>query len=152
MTCCRNDIKTFARLGKALVDLLLASAKDPATSAKNVRRKTCAGNRITQGESAKYPANHVALALNASREDSVGEISKDILTCLPCIDCPALNAHTNVAHEKILEIDATPPRVISFDVAIIYPISSCESVCAPKRDVEFPIRVPLRAGRWSNLF
>src|SRR5206468_12626892 len=102
-------------------------------------------------ESTKYPANHVALVLNAAREDSVAKINKDILACLPSIHCPALNAHTNVAHEKILEIDATPPGVISLDVAIIYPIGSRESVCAPKRDVEFPIRVPLGAGRRSNL-
>src|SRR4029077_3381061 len=38
MTSCRGDIETFSRLDKALVDLLLASAKDPASSAKNVGR------------------------------------------------------------------------------------------------------------------
>ena len=39
MTSCRDDIETFSRLDKALVDLLLAPAKDPASSPKNVGRK-----------------------------------------------------------------------------------------------------------------
>jgi hypothetical protein len=52
MTGRRNDIESFSGLDKALVDLLLATAKDPASPAKNVRRKARARDRVTQGESA----------------------------------------------------------------------------------------------------
>src|SRR4029078_13222522 len=40
MTSCGNDIEALSRLGKALVILFLAPAKDPASATKNVRRKT----------------------------------------------------------------------------------------------------------------
>ena len=53
MTSCRDDIETFSRLDKALIDLLLASAKDPATSAKNIWRKARARNRVPQRERAQ---------------------------------------------------------------------------------------------------
>src|SRR6476620_7763802 len=151
MTSCRNDIETFSWLDKALVDLLLATAKDPASPAKNVRRKTRARDRVTQGESAQYSTDRVVLAVDATGKNPVTEIDEDILARLTSINHPALNPHTNVTHEKIFEVDATPPSVVCLDVAVIDPISSRENVCAPKRDVEFPVRVPLRTGRWSNL-
>ena len=152
MTSCRNDIETFSRLDKALIDLLLASAKDPASPAKNVGRKARARDRVTQGESAQYSTDGVALAVDTIGKNSVAEIDEGILARLPSINHPAFNPDTNITHEKIFEIDATPPSVISLDVAIINPVSSRENVCAQKRDVEFPVRVPLRTGRWSNLF
>src|SRR4029450_9194851 len=140
MTGCRDDIETFSRLDKALVDLLLAPAKDPASSAKNVRRKARARDRVTQGESAQHSADRVALAVDATGKNSVAEIDEDILACLPGINHPALNSHAHVPHEKVFEIDATPPSVISLDVAVIYPICSRESIRAPKRDVDFLVR------------
>ena len=151
MTGCRNDIETFSLLDKAVVDLLLATAKDPASPAKNVRRKARARDRVTESQSAQHRADRVVLVVNATGKNIVAGIDKDILARLPSINHPALNPDTNVTHEKIFEIDATPPSVISLDVAVINPISSRENVCAPKRDVEFPVRVPLRTGRRSNL-
>src|SRR5580765_3667587 len=151
MTSCRNDIETFSRLDKALVDLLLATAKDPASPAKNVGRKARAGDRVTQGKSAQYSTDRVALAVDTIGKNSVAEIDEGILARLPSINHPALNPDANVTHEKIFEVNATPQSVISLDVAVINPISSRENVCAPKRDVEFPVRVPLRTGGWSNL-
>ena len=47
MTSCRNNVEAFSRLDKALVDLLLAAAKDPASPAKNVGRKARARDRVT---------------------------------------------------------------------------------------------------------
>src|SRR5215510_8285810 len=151
MTGCLDNIETFSRLNKALVDLLLTPAKDPATSAKNVRRQARAWDRITQGESAQHSADYVALALDLIYKNSVAEIDKGVLACLVGTCCPAFDSHTNITHEKVFEIDATTPSVISLDIAVIYPISSRENVRAPKRNVEFPVRVPLRARRWSNL-
>src|SRR6478735_6331963 len=151
MTSCRSDIETLSRFDKALVDLLLATAKDPASPAKNVRRKARARDRVTQGQSAQDSTDRIVLAVDAIGKNSVTEIDERILARLPSINHPALNPHTNVTHEKIFEVDATSPSVISLDVAVINPISSRENVCAPKRDVEFPVRVPLRTGRWSNL-
>src|SRR5215475_5009660 len=151
MTGCLEDIETFSRPDKALVYLLLAPAKDPATAAKNVRCKTSARDWITQGQSAQHRANHVALALDVIQKNSVAEVDKGVLARLPSIDCPAFNAHANITHEKVFEIDAAPPSVISLDIAVIYPVSSRENVRAPKRNVELPVRVPLRARRWSNL-
>src|SRR6478752_8464631 len=149
MTGCRNDIESFAGLDKALVDLLLATAKDPASPAKNVRRKARARDRVTQGESAQNSPDCVVLAVDATGKNSVTEVDEEILACLVSINYPTFNPHTNVTHEKIFEVDATSPSVISLDIAVIDPIGSRENVCAPKRDVEFPVRVPLRTGRWS---
>src|SRR5947207_2912133 len=136
--------ETLYRLHKALIDVFLACTKDPASSAKNVRRKARARNRVTQGESAQHSADSVALTMDAPGKNSVTKIDEDILACLPSINHPALNSHANVTHEKVFEIDTTPPNVISLDVAVIYPTSSRENVSAPNRDVEFPVRVPLR--------
>src|SRR5947207_15512505 len=122
----RDAIETFSRLDKALVYLLLAAAKDPASSAKNVRSKARARNRVTQGESAQHSADSVALTMDAPGKNSVTKIDEDILACLPSINHPALNSHANVTHEKVFEIDTTPPNVISLDVAVIYPTSSRE--------------------------
>src|SRR6266581_2273466 len=124
MTGCLDDIETFSRLDKALVNLLLATAKDPTSSAKNVRRKACARDWVTQGESAQHSADRVVLAVDATGKNSVAEIDEDIFARLVSINPPAFNPHANVTHENIR---------------------------APKRDVEFPVRVPLRARRWSNL-
>src|SRR5438874_9607387 len=144
MTSCRDAIETFSRLGKALVNLLLATAKDPTSSAKNVRRKARARDRVTQGESAQHSADRVVLAVDATGKNSVAEIDEDIFARLASINHPALNPHANVTHEKILEIKTTAPSVISLDIAVVSPIRSCENIRAPKRDVEFPVRVPLR--------
>src|SRR4029077_3244900 len=46
MTSCRNDIKTFSWLDKSLLNFLLATAKDPASPAKNVGRKARARDRV----------------------------------------------------------------------------------------------------------
>src|SRR5260370_22045072 len=137
---------------KCLVILFRATAKDQPSPSKNVRREARARDAVRQGESAQYSTDRVVLAVDATGKNSVTEIDEGILARLPSINHPALNPHTNVTHEKIFEVDATPPSVISLDVTVINPISSRENVCAPKRDVEFPVRVPLRTGRWSNLF
>src|SRR5512132_161785 len=150
MTGRGDDIESFSRLNKPLVDLLLSPAKDPTSSAKNVWRKARARDRVTQGKSAQHSADRVVLVVDATGKNSVAEIDEDILACLPSINHPALNPHAHVPHEKVFEIDTTAPSVISLDVAVIYPIISCENVRAPKRDVEFPVRVPLRARRWGN--
>ncbi len=110
MASCRNDIETFSRLDKALVDLFLASAKDPASPAKNVGRKARARDRVTQRKSAQYSTDRVALAVDTIGKNSVAEIDEGILARLPSINHPALNPDTNVTHEKIFEIDATPPK------------------------------------------
>src|SRR5204862_4048833 len=133
------------------VDLRQAGAKDHASSAKNVQRKARARYRVTQGESAQHSADSIALTMDAPDKNSVTKIDEYILACLPSINHPALNSHANITHEKVFEIDTTPPSVISLDVAVIYPISSRENVSAPQRDVAFPVRVPLRTRRWSNL-
>src|SRR5262245_15572537 len=151
MTGCLDDIKTFSRLDKTLINLLLASAKNAATPAENVRRKACAWDWITQRKGAQNRSNYVALALDVIQKNSVAEIDEGILACLPSIHCPALNAHANVPHEKIFEIDATTPSMISLNVAVVYPVRARENIRAPKRDVEFPVRVPFRARRWCDL-
>jgi hypothetical protein len=46
------------------------------------------------------------------------------------INDPAFNPHADVTHEKVLKIDAAAPRVISLDIAVIYPIRSRENVRA----------------------
>src|SRR5215217_856083 len=89
MTSCRDDIQTFSRLDKALVDLLLAPAKDPAGAAKNVRRETRARDRVTQGESSQHSADCVTFAMDAIGENSVAEINEGILTRLASINYPA---------------------------------------------------------------
>src|SRR6266496_1302394 len=128
MTCCRDDIETFSRLGKALVDLLLATAKDPTSSTKNVRCKSCARNWVPQGESTEHTTDYVTLVLNTAQEFVVAKIDKNVLAYLPSIQCPALNPYADVTHEKILEIDAAAPCVISLDIAVIYIIRSSERV------------------------
>src|SRR4029077_4820806 len=100
MTGCLDKIETFSLLDKALVDLLLAPAKDPATSAKNVWRKAGARNRITQRERSQNRADHVVLALDVIQKNSVAEIYKGILACLRSLHRPAFDTNTNVPHEK----------------------------------------------------
>src|SRR5262245_12849450 len=152
MTCCCDDIETFSRLDKTLVDLFLASAKDPATATKNVWRKSRARDGVTQRESAQHSPDRVGLAVNTTGEDSIAEINVNILACLVSINHPAFNPQADVSHEKIFEIDATAPCVIGLDVTIIDPLFSSKNIGPPKRDVEFPVRVPLRARRRSDLF
>ena len=135
MTGCLDDIEAFSWLDKALIDLLLASAKDPAASTKNIWRKACTWDWITEGERAQDRADNVALALNVIQKNSVAEIDEGIFARLSSIHCPTLNTHADVAHEKVFEINATPPRVISLNVTVIDPISSRENVRAPKRNV-----------------
>src|SRR5260370_33444432 len=135
MTGCLDKIETFSLLDKALVDLPLAPAKDPDTSTENVWRKAGARNRITPRERSQNRADQVILALDVIQKSSIAEIDIGILPCLRSLHHPPFDTNTNVPHEKVFEIDATPPGVISLDVAIIYPISSRESVCPPKRDV-----------------
>src|SRR5262245_66547548 len=119
MTRCLHLIETFSRLKKALVDWLLTPAKDPATSAKNVRRKARAWDRITQGEGAQHSADYVALALDLIYKNSVAEIDKGVLACLVGTCCPAFDSHTNITHEKVFEIDTTTPSVIRRHIAAI---------------------------------
>src|SRR5215813_2925920 len=119
MTGCLDDIETLSRLDRALINLFLTPAKDPASSAKNVWRKSAAGNWITQREGTQHTTDYVALVLNTADEFVVAKIDKNILTHLPSIQCPALNPYADVTHEKILEIDAAAPRVISLNVAVI---------------------------------
>src|SRR5262245_64122350 len=100
MTGCLQDIETFSRLDRALVYLLLAPAKDPATAAKNVRCKTSARDWITQGQSAEHRANHVALALDVIQKNSVAEVDKGVLAGLWSIDCPAFIGEANLTTKK----------------------------------------------------
>src|SRR4030095_9125234 len=151
MTGRGDDIESLSKLNKPLVDFVLAPGKNPTSSAKNVWRKARAMDGVTQGKSAQHSADRVVLVVDATGKNSVAEIDEDILACLPSINNTAPNPHAHVPHEKVFEIDATAPSVIRLDVAVIYPIISCENVRAQKRDVEFPARVPLRARRWSNL-
>src|SRR4029079_8993491 len=132
MTSCRNDIEALSRLGTALVKLIIAPAKDPASTPKNVRRKTRARDWVTQCESAEQSTDRVVFAMDAIGKNSVTEIDEEILARLPSVNDPALNPQTNVTHEKIFEIDSTSPRVIRLDIAVIDPIISREKVCAPK--------------------
>src|SRR6266516_4709384 len=113
MTGRGDDIESFSRLNKPFADLLLAPAKDPACSAKNVRRKARARDRVTQGESAQHSADRVVLAVDATGKNSVAEIDEDTLARLVSINHPALNPNADVPHEKIFEIKTTPPCVIS---------------------------------------
>src|SRR6266850_1179468 len=89
--------------------------------------------------------------MNATLKDVVAEIDKDILARLIRIDSPTFDAHADVAHEEVLEIDATAPGVIGLDVPVVYPIISREDIRAPKRDVKLSVRVPLGARRRSYL-
>ena len=157
MTNRLDNVEAFSSLvnksfAKPPVDLLLATTKDCATSAKNVGRKARTVKRIAQCERAQHRADHVALVMNAILKDVVAEIDEDILACLPRISGPAFNADPDVTREKVLQIDATAPSVIGLDVAVIYPISPRENVCAPNRDVKLSVRVPLRTRRRSYLF
>src|SRR5512132_4097047 len=111
MTGRGDDIESFSRLNKPLVDSLLAPAKDPTSSAKNVWRKARAMDGVTQGKRAQHSADRVVLVVDATGKNSVAEIDEDIFACLPSIHCPALNAHAHVPHEEVFEIDATPPSV-----------------------------------------
>src|SRR4029079_18399512 len=89
--------------------------------------------------------------MDATGENSVAEINEDVLAGLVRINDPAFNSHADVTHEKVLKIDTTTPRVISLDITVIYPIRSRKNVRAPKRDIEFPVSVPLGARRWGHL-
>src|SRR4029077_6915487 len=66
--------------------------------------------------------------------------------------CPALNPDADVTHEEVLQIEATAPGMIGLEVAVVFPVVSCKNIGAPKRDVKFSVRVPLRARRRSYLF
>src|SRR5438034_11649379 len=103
MTSCRDDIEPFPRLDKALVDLLLAPAKDPSSSAKNVWRKARARDRVTQGESAQHSADRVVLAVDATGQNPVAEVDEDILARLVRINHPARNPHAHLTRVNILE-------------------------------------------------
>src|SRR5690349_17821698 len=103
MTRRRDDIKTLSRLDRALINLFLASAKDSASSTKNVWRKSAAGNWITQREGTQHTTDDVALVLNTADEFVVAKIDKNILAHLPSIQCPAFNPNADITHEKILE-------------------------------------------------
>src|SRR5437868_9528854 len=61
------------------------------------------------------------------------------------INRPAFNSHANVTHEKVFEIDTTAPGVIGLQVAVIFPLASCEDVGTPKANIKFSVGVPLRA-------
>ena len=61
MTNRLDNVESFSGFSKAPVDLLLATAKDCAASAKNVRRKARTVKRIAQCERAQHSADHVAL-------------------------------------------------------------------------------------------
>src|SRR5215216_1992392 len=98
MTGCGDDIEALSRFNKPLIDSLLTAAKDPASSAKNVRRKARTRDGITQRNRAQYRTDRIALAVDATGKDSVAEINEDILPRLIGIDHPALNPHTNVPH------------------------------------------------------
>jgi len=90
--------------------------------------------------------------VEAALKNSVTEIDEDIFAFLVCINRPSFNPHANVAHEEVLEIDATTPGVIGLDVPVVYPIMSHEGIRAPKRDVKLSVRVPFRTRRRSYLF
>src|SRR5450756_2738486 len=54
MTNRLDNVKSFSRLTKSLVDLPLAATKNGAATAKNVGRKARARDRITQCERAQH--------------------------------------------------------------------------------------------------
>src|SRR5437762_8317234 len=89
--------------------------------------------------------------MNGMRKDVIAKIDEDVLTCLSRINHPSFNTHADVTHKEILEVDATAPGVIGFEIAVIFPIVSCKDVGAPQTNVKFSVRVPLRA-RWRSSY
>src|SRR5947207_13494503 len=89
--------------------------------------------------------------METAPKNSVTEIDEDVFAFLVCINHPPFNPHADVAHEEVLEINATAPGVIGLDVPVVYPIISCEDIRAPKRDVKLSVRVQLRARRQGYL-
>jgi len=82
--------RTLPPVDRALVDLLLAPAKDPSSSAKNVWRKARARDRVTQGESAQHSPDRVVLAWNATAKFRSLKSTKNILARLVSDQPPSL--------------------------------------------------------------
>ena len=87
----------------------------------------------------------------ATLKNSLAEIGEDTLVRLSGIRGPTFDSDPEITHEEVFDISATAPGMIGLDVPVVGPLSSGENVRAPKADVDFPVRVPLRAGRWCHL-
>ena len=62
----------------------------------------------------------------------------------------ALHAKTEIAVHEIFRIDAAAESMIDQQVPIVAPLGSGEGVDAREAEVKFIVRIPLRAGRWSD--
>jgi len=71
-----DNVESFSRLSKSLVNLPLAATKDCAAAAKKVGRKARARDRITQCERAQHSADCITLVVNATLKDVVAEIDE----------------------------------------------------------------------------
>src|SRR5262245_59736739 len=151
MTGCREDIETFSRLDKAFVDLPLPPAKNPAATTKNVRGKSRARDRITEGQGAEHSTNRIVLAVEAAQRNVVAMVNKNIFQVVMGVAYPAFNPDAEVTHEEIFDVQTAPPNMIRMQVTIVCPIVPGENVSAPKAHINFPVRIPFRARRRSDL-
>src|SRR5215470_7564428 len=145
---CHRSVAWLA-FAKKPIDRPLATAKDPAAAAKDVRCEARASDRVAQGQCTKYSSDafvHMAKGLLKNVIAKIGEI---IFARLSRINHPTLDSDTEISMEKVFSIDTAAPGMIRLQVAIILPIVPREKVSAPQTDVELVVRVPLRT-RWGR--
>src|SRR5437660_8156508 len=148
MTLGVANVEAFILVSDEHIVWPLAAAKDRAASAKNVRRKARAVERITQGQGAQHGTDCLMVMGEGALENAVAEIGEDIFTLLFCIDDPAFNPDTEITSEKVFKINTTTPGMVGLEVAVILPLVSCKNIGTPDTDVEFVIGVPFRTRRW----
>src|SRR5436189_1522390 len=111
------------------------TAKDRTASAKNVRRKARAVERITQGQRAQ-DRTHRARVMAAREEEKLlaGLLVlkfREILDASSGTHRPTFDTNTEVTVEEVFDIPTTAPRMVGFDVAVIFPSVSRKHVSAP---------------------
>src|SRR2546423_4704661 len=162
---CKTNFKPTAdladQLGRAVVKLspdaaerrcrieeevvIPAATKNGDAAEAEIRGKARAADRETQREGTEDAANGVRILGAPYAGESIFE---DVVRLRA--SGPALDTETEVTMHKEFRIDRSAPGVIHREVAVIPPVVAGPHISATQSQVEFVIRVPLRAWRRRN--